>query len=857
MAKEGGGKLFWPLTLLAFLASLGGGVLVVAQIDPPGALSRLGDALRTFDKPALVLGGATVVPLVLILLAYASSLRSRKPKRPVVGLYLLGFGFFWMVLAYVATSIGSEEFFTTIPVALSVIGLVVLSGLVRVVEMGIGKLCAALGDTLLKKEKWEAAATMLGFAGRLLPASRTVARAEGLALYEMGEAEQALEILLDAYRKGDRDPRLVKTLADSAFHLPEELASEVMAEALRLDPNNAKMGRKLVELYLRHNRPADAVPILEKFHDPNDLEDICLLGRLNAEQGNIERSLQLARRAVDLEGPPYRRSLAELQMLEMQAPENPHVLKALAELNERIGNLEEAASWYLSLLEVKDDDSESRRKLIHLYRGLGRLDQSLPHYRMLLRQEPESPEIALEYGQLLEDREDFDKALKVFQDFATRYPSDYRFSYHCAVCLFGLGYLAEATEALERARASAPESERAKLQSLASRIHSARVEKELGSLKEMATRPDADTDLRLNYIERLLEYDQAEQATRELDLLLDQRPEEKKRIVKFIEGFIEKGEKPFVLLNLLADLYLKEGEYDRCHELYLEMARQSLHPDEILAEGCRQILRRRPDHLPSLKSHSELLIKGGHYREAGSVMGKILDLAPEERERILPLLFEVYYQLGDAERAIPYGKELLKRDDAKDLNLFLRLHELMVRRDDHQGAIEILEQALEISPDNRQLREMLAESRERLKESKLESLREQVEREPERADLLRELADLYVEFGRINDAITCYQRAAKHAEGNLRGLCLIKLAHCVAAKRMFDLADETLRDLNINDQDKDHLEEIKRYLYEVGRIFEEDEQFSRALHIYKMLFKIDAGYNDIVEKIEVLSHIAH
>ena len=152
MAKEGGGKLFWPLTLLAFLASLGGGVLVVAQIDPPGALGRLGDALRTFDKPALVLGGATVVPLVLILLAYASSLRSRKPKRPVVGLYLLGFGFFWMVLAYVATSIGSEEFFTAIPVALSVIGLVVLSGLVRVVEMGVGKLCAALGVQAQRRE---------------------------------------------------------------------------------------------------------------------------------------------------------------------------------------------------------------------------------------------------------------------------------------------------------------------------------------------------------------------------------------------------------------------------------------------------------------------------------------------------------------------------------------------------------------------------------------------------------------------------------------------------------------------------------------------------------------------------------
>jgi tetratricopeptide (TPR) repeat protein len=844
------------LTLLAVLLSLVGGVLIVAQIDPPEFLSFINDRLTNFGQPLLVVIGATVLPLILIVASYVASFRRDAQRRPTLGLYLLGFSLFWIVLAFVATGLRAETFFTPIPISLAGVALLVLAAGVRGGEILIGEICTAFGELLLRREKWRGASGFLGAARLFLPGNELIARHQGFALYEMGEAEQALKVLVEAYRRGERDPRLVRMLADSAFQLDEALAGDVLAEVLKLDPNNAKYGRRLVDLHLRNNRFVEALPVLERFYDPKNIEDVCLLGRLNAEQGHVERALELARHALELEEPPYKRTLADLQVLTMQAPNHPAILLALAEVNEKIKNREEAVSWYLNLLEAQAENTDARRRLIRLYRELGRLDQALPHYRALLRQEPDSPDVALEYGQVLEDRQDFDKAFKVFADFAARHPQDWRFSYHCAVNLFGLGRLAEAAESLERARTDAPTAERARVQSLAARIQAAQVERELGVLREQAHREGAPLDLRLSYVERLIAYQQAEEAMRELDLLLEQQPKEKKRIVEFLEDIQQRGGQQFVLLNLLADIYLKDRDFDRCHQLYEIMARQSLHPDEILADGCRQILRQQPTHLPSLKSHAALLLKGGHHREAARILAKLLELSPPARDDLLPMLFEVYYQMGDADRAIPYGEELLTRD-SQNLNLYLRLRELFVKRDDHRGAIQVLRQALEIAPDNRQLREMLEESQTRMKEERLEQLRAQLEASPDQPELLHEMADLQAEFGRINDAITSYQRAAQNAEGNLRNLCLIKLAHSLATRQMFDLADETIAELDVREKEPEHLEEIKRYLYEVAQQFERDEQYDRTLQIYKKLFKIDAGYKDIVDKIELLSHLTH
>jgi tetratricopeptide (TPR) repeat protein len=371
---------FALLTFLAFVISLAGGVLIVAANDPTdsyGVLPLIKERLPSSLQPIMVLAGATVLPLILIIAAYVSSFRPSAQRRPVFGLYVLGFSFFWIVLAcLVAFVISSTTFFEIVPAAIGGVAVLVMATSIRIVEVLIGKVCVGLGDIMLKKEAWRGASSFLGMGRSLLPSNEIVTRKQGLALYEMGEVEQALPILIEAYRRGERDPRLVRTLANSAFQLDMEMASSILAEVLKLEPGNAKYGRRLVELLLRNNQPVEALPVLEKFYDSDDIEDVCLLGRMNAEQGNVERALTLARRAMELEGAPYKRTLADLQVLAMQAPDNPDVLLTLADLNEKIKNREEAISWYLGLLELRPENADARHHLIRRYRELGRLDQA-------------------------------------------------------------------------------------------------------------------------------------------------------------------------------------------------------------------------------------------------------------------------------------------------------------------------------------------------------------------------------------------------------------------------------------------------------------------------------------------------
>jgi len=862
---------FVLLTFLALVFSLAGGALIIVQIDPPHFLISPGERLGILDQHLLVLAGATIVPSLLIVWAYVSSFR-RPPRRaargrPVIGLYVIGFSAVWVAMAWSITALMPTEEFLTMPTLAIAAGLlVVLPFTIRTVEVLTGAACGNVGSALLRiapRRGLGLAARFLGVARLFLPTRGEVVREYGLALYGKGRSDRAGAVLAEAYQAGDRDPQLVQALGELATGLDGELACRVLTNILETDPTNARAGRRLVELHVRLQRPAQALSVLERFYNSDNLEDVCLLGRLNAEQGNVERALELAKRAVELEGPPYRRTLADLQVLAMQAPDNPAILLTLADLNERIKDRDEAVSWYLSLLEKEPENSGARRRLIRLYRELARLDQAMLHYRALLRYETESAsavETALEYGQVLLDRQDFDKALKVFQEFVARYPQEWRLSYHCAQALFSMGRLAEAAEVVERARtecASAEPAEhpgRSQIQILASRIQAAIITQELTALREQAHGEGASIDDRLAYVERLVACQRSEGAARELDLMLEQMPANKGRIVRFLEQIVERGEQRFVLLNFLADICLRDRNFDRCYQLYATMARQSLHPDEVLADGCRQIVRANPDHLPSLTTQATLFTKGGHWGEAAAVLGRILQLSPSVRDDLVPTLFDVYYHLGDCEHAIPYGQELLARDSG-NLSVYLRLRELFTKREDHNAAIAILKRALEVAPDNRQIKEMIEESEKLLRQQRLAALLKQLEASPKQPELLREAADLHLILGHINDAITAYQHATLHAEGNLRSLCQIKLAHCLAGKTMFDLADETVREIEIREKDPQYLDEIKHHLYEVARLFEQDEQWERTLQIYKKLFKIDAGYKDVVQKIEWLSYL--
>jgi tetratricopeptide (TPR) repeat protein len=119
---------------------------------------------------------------------------------------------------------------------------------------------------------------------------------------------------------------------------------------------------------------------------------------------------------------------------------------------------------------------------------------------------------------------------------------------------------------------------------------------------------------------------------------------------------------------------------------------------------------------------------------------------------------------------------------------------------------------------------------------------------------LEELGDICLEQDDFNQAITYYQRAARQS-GNTR-VPATKLAYCFAKKRMFDLAGETLGDLRLSLDDNDEeLEEMMVWIYKTAEVLEEARMFERASKLFKQLMKIDAGYKDVITRVEKLGRM--
>ncbi|MFW6303943.1 MAG: hypothetical protein ACOC2L_04910, partial [Candidatus Sumerlaeota bacterium] len=88
---------------------------------------------------------------------------------------------------------------------------------------------------------------------------------------------------------------------------------------------------------------------------------------------------------------------------------------------------------------------------------------------------------------------------------------------------------------------------------------------------------------------------------------------------------------------------------------------------------------------------------------------------------------------------------------------------------------------------------------------------------------------------------------------SLKNLALTKVAHSMAMIGMIDLAEETLEDATLLMDNEKHADEAKGLVYTIAHMLEEDEQYQRALKLYKEIFRVDAGFRDVVEKMEKLN----
>jgi tetratricopeptide (TPR) repeat protein len=234
---------------------------------------------------------------------------------------------------------------------------------------------------------------------------------------------------------------------------------------------------------------------------------------------------------------------------------------------------------------------------------------------------------------------------------------------------------------------------------------------------------------------------------------------------------------------------LREGEPRKALDL-LEKGRRKGDPDEAFllgeaalrcgsygkaASAYREVLAARPENLPASIRLARIAFLEAHYEEALKQLDWILARSPDAVEA-RSLRSRIRLRLGDLNGAAVDARRWsqLAPKDAEPLSV---LGTIQILRGDVEGAVLVLQRAVEMDPTHLPSRLELAKAYRRAGRTRLaqETLQEagRLEREQRKADQQRAEASYHrmraqelMEAGKAKDALRSYQDALSHDPRN-------------------------------------------------------------------------------------------
>ncbi|MCD6384185.1 tetratricopeptide repeat protein, partial [Candidatus Sumerlaeota bacterium] len=845
--------VFTVLSILIVLIGLVSGVfyyiLWVSPSVQENLEKRVGEIYGTqFWLYALIVLG---VECVLFLIAYLFSLDSQRQRRPYLRLYLGGFALAFPSLALYSGSLGD-----TLSRPLSIAGLAVATLLIPcgifLIEWLVAHLFIFLGRVAFSLHLWGISQRLSRVVLCILLHNVEARKLHALTLFQKKLYDQAESILYPLYSSGeDTSLELLQTL----LHIYEEKNNKKrMAELLEIlhsrQPDEDKWRVQLInclEELGEHQRTAE---LLEEKPEYQNLNFVVRLERIYAE---IEprKAKSLCTLMAELEGEPYPQSLMAYRQLLQKLPDDIELLESMVSICLKANYTDEACEYMERILGLNPERLDIREKLIALYRERLNYPKLRKHLEEMIAQSTNvSADLMADYIDTLIHSESPEKAISYLQQAKETFPVDYRFPRMLAEIYYEQKQYDRALAEMTKALALAPEEKKGELSVLKHKIQGALLNIELAEVQKQVEASPDDIELRFKYIEKLTANAYVEKAAAELDQLLYFRPEAKESAMKHLTKLCETYERTFLLLNYLADLYLKDMNLDKVLDLYKIMANQSLHPDNILMEGCRKILVVDETYEPAVRLLAEIHYKNKNWAEAAQMFQRCLELSPSsEAGEIYRYLVEIYWEQNEFEKVCEIAPLAIKADPY-NVALYKRLARALIRCERFSEAMNWLIEARNIDTHDQEIFKLIRETDTNIKKERLLELKELVQNYPDNTQYHFELAELCLAFDRLNEAILHFQKAAQ--QPLLFNISKVKLALCLAKKGMFDLAEETLAEVNLSLKNEEEFREIKGVIYDIAGEFEKEKLKDKALKYYKEVFRLDAGFRNVVEKIERL-----
>ncbi|MDK2972067.1 MAG: Tetratricopeptide repeat [Candidatus Sumerlaeota bacterium] len=792
-----------------------------------------------------------------VLLGYLVSLDPRAPRRPWASLIAGPFGAGWIAgaalycLAYERT----DALFWAAAAGVGAGTTAIILG----IELANRWLWQSIVRKLDEKNLGGAALLFSRLALLWRPGQEALLLSVSMERFRRGARGDAAEHLRATYRDGNRSPDLLELLCQLANEekQPREFL-QYLKDLFEQFPEDEQLRDAYLHELMEQGQNTEALAVIEERGMREDEESLERLGSLLIDAGRFDRAVETAARLGELEGIPMRRADALLRRILSANEDHLDAVNLLAEWAERMGRRDQLIRWLDRSITIAPRQLDRSLKLAGLLEEAGMTHRLEELLESLVNDRPGDYELGLRYAKVVYGNGKLPEAAEYLERQRGRGCDDPELYQLLGKTLFELEKWDEAKAIVDEGVTKLKGDDKQALTALQKKIERALLTTELAEMIERSQEDRGNIALQFDVLHRLVSTGHAERAVGHADAILHHHPDKRPEVISEMRKAVEEmKEGGFPLLNYLADLQVAESDYDEALETVKLMAERSLNPAAAIRDGAQKILRRSPHHLLTLRTMGELYRNLGQFTEMIHAFSLYLANGGEESEEMDRSLVDAYIALNDYHNLKRFVNSLLASStgaetETKNKQMLQRVIPLAVESGNAIEAAEYQKRLEMMDPANRETRKLRARVDEALGKQRFAFLKREIEAGKGDGNTLEELGDLCVSQEDFNQAITYYQRAARQAGANR--IPRAKLAYAFAKKRMFDLAGETLGEMSLNiDDDPEELEALMTWLYNTAEVLEESHMFERASRLFKQLMKIDAGYKDVLQRVERLS----
>ncbi|CAN5176422.1 hypothetical protein BH09SUM1_BH09SUM1_29690 [soil metagenome] len=687
------------------------------------------------------------------------------------------------------------------------------------------------------------------------PGQEGMLRSVALARFRKGVRGEVVATLQSLYDTGERDADLLEALTKAAYESNDRPRYLIhLRELHEKHPDESEISAALLEELIDQQKHSEALALMEKAGVPQTEEALDRHASLLLAEGQVERAVAVAKELGEVEGIPFRRSQKILRDILSRISEFVPALNILATHAERMGLREPRMRWLEKSLQANPRQPEIRAQLMAIFRDAGQTTKLEPLFEAAVYENPRDRDLLFEFINVLHQNEKSADALERLQAFNQRSDATAASFTLEAQIRFDKQQYDEAKEIAQNALKKHPtEDQQKRLNTILHKIEQAVLTVEVSAALDEARANLDDLPIQLNAIQRLIDGGHAEKVVRMTDDTLTRHPEARESIVERLQAFAQKPDVPFSILNLLADQYSLQNKLDQSLEIVQAMTNRSIDKVSTVRDASQKILRRSPHHLPTLRFMGDTYLAHGRFTDMIHSYSLYLAHGGDETDQIDRALAKAYMALGDFHRARPFVNQLLETTPG-DITLLKQVVPLAITAHEPEDAANFLKKLEIADPRDADLKKLKEAVEMSMGERRFAFLKRELEAGKGNTETLEQLGDIASKMGNFHDAITYYQRASRDPEDAYRGRrCTAKLAFCYLKKRLDDLASETLREITISlDDDPTELQVVMDILYDIGQLFLEAKHYAKAANVFKQLCKIDAGYRDVLNKVENL-----